>query len=96
MSNISKEFQETIFEGKHLHKQTFDESMDKTTNSFLQQPEKIGEHDMENFQDVFSEELNDALKQWPSTSSSDTDEFHIQLMKKLGIYSRTFFSGNLQ
>ena len=51
MSEISKEFQETFFEGKYLHKQTFDDSMEKTVNSFLQQPEEIGEHDMEIFQD---------------------------------------------
>ena len=35
MSEISKEFQETFFEGKHLHRQTFDYSMEKTVSSFL-------------------------------------------------------------
>ena len=53
MSEISKELQETFFEGKHLHKQTFDEFMEKTLNYFLQQPEELGEHDMEIFQDFF-------------------------------------------
>ena len=91
MSEISKDFQETIFEGKHSHKQTFDESMDKTVKLFLQQPEEIGEHDMETFQDFFpSEELNDALKQCPTTNSFQVDRFHIQRMKKLGNYVSTF------
>ena len=39
MSEISKEFQETIFEGKHLHKETFDECMENTVNSIHQQLE---------------------------------------------------------
>ena len=34
VSEISKDFQETFLEGKHQHKQTFDESMEKTVNSF--------------------------------------------------------------
>ena len=94
MSEISKEFQETFFEGKLLHKQTFDESMAKTVTSFLQQSEEIGEHDMELFQDFFSsEELKDALKKCPSTNSFDPDGFHIQMMKELDNYARTFFLG---
>ena len=90
MLEIRKEFQEPFFEGKHLHGQTFDESMEKTVNSFLQQPEVIGEHDMEIFQAFFSsDELNDALKQCPSTNSFDPNGFHIQILK-LGNYARTF------
>ena len=91
MSEINKEFQETFFEGKFLHKETFDESMEKTVNSFLQQPEEIGEHDMEIFQDFFSsKESNGALKQCPRTNSFDPDGFQIQMIKKLGNYARTF------
>ena len=81
MSETSKDLQETFFESKHLHKQTFDESKEKTVNSFLQQPEETSEHDMEIFQDIFSsEELNDALKQRPSTNSFDPDGLRIQIM----------------
>ena len=53
MSEISREFQETFVEGKHLHRQTFYDSMEKTVSSFLQQPEEIEEHDMETLQDFF-------------------------------------------
>ena len=47
---------------------------------------------MEFFQ-VFlsSEELDDALKQFLSTNSFDPDGIHIQMMKKLDNYARTFF-----
>ena len=91
LSEISKEFQETFFEGKHFHKQTFDESREKTVKSFLQQSEEIGEHNVEVFQEFFSsEELNDALKQCPSSNSFDPDGFNIQMMKKRGDYARTF------
>ena len=48
-------------------------------NSSIQKPEELGEHNVEIFQDFFSsEELNDALKQFPSTKSLDPDGFHIQ------------------
>ena len=74
MSKISEKFSETFFESKHLHKQTFDNFVEKIVNSFLQQPSDIGKHDMENFQDFFSsEELNDALKQSPSSTSFDPE-----------------------
>ena len=46
---------------------------------------------MELFQDFSSDELNDALKQCPSTNFFDPDRFHIQILKKLGNYARTFF-----
>ena len=91
MSEVSKEFQVPFFEGMHLHKQTFDKFMVKRVNSSLQQPEEFGEHDMEIFQNFFSsEELNDTLKQCPSTNSFDPDRTHIRMMKKLGNYARTF------
>ena len=51
MPEISKNFQETFLEGKHLHERNFDESMEKTVKCFLPQPEKIGGHDMEIMQD---------------------------------------------
>ena len=92
MSEISKEFQEIFFEGKHLRKETFDESMEKTVYSFLQQPEELGEHNMEFFPDFFSsEKLNDSLKQFLSTNSFDHDGFHSQMMRKLGNYNWFFF-----
>ena len=91
MSAISKNSRKTFFEGTHLHKQTFDESMEKTVNLFLQQPEEIGEHDFEIIQDFFSsEELKDSLTLCPSTNSFDADGIHIQMMKKLGNYAKTF------
>ena len=51
MLKISEAFQETLFEGKHLQNQTFNESKEKTVNSFLQQPEETAVHGMAFFQD---------------------------------------------
>ena len=80
-----RQIPKNVFEGKHLSTQTFDEDHLEYVKRENLLNSNYNEHTDDLFEDeITRSEIEQALKELPSTGSFDNDNLHLLILKHLG------------